>query len=76
MSNEERSIVERVHDLRAGAHRLKTNIKNWDFRFDYKLTRYESEAVLDLIEFFDQMDDISDVVDMIRTYEEVHKYDE
>ena len=75
MSNEERNIVERVHDLRAGAHRLKTNIKNWDFRFDYKLTRYESEAVLDLIEFFDQMDDISDVVDMIRTYEEVHKYD-
>ena len=75
MSNEERSIVERVHDLRAGAHRLKTNIKNWDFRFDYKLTRYESEAVLNLIEFFDQMDDISDVVDMIRTYEEVHKYD-
>ena len=75
MSNEERNIVERVHDLRAGAHRLKTNIKNWDFRFDYKLTRYESEAVLDLIEFFDQMDDISDVVGMIRTYEEVHKYD-
>ena len=76
MSDEERSIVERVHDLRAGSHRLKTNIKNWDFRFDYKLTRYESEAVLDLIEFFDQMDDISDVVDMIRIYEEEHKYDE
>lgn len=76
MSDEKRSIIERVHDLRAGAHRLKTNIKNWDFRFDYKLTRYESEAVLDLIEFFDQMDDISDVVDMIRKYEEVHKDDD
>lgn len=76
MSDEERSIVQRVSELRSRSARLRTNIKNWDFRFDYKLSPVEGETVLDLIEFFDQMDDISDVVDMIRIYEEEHKYDE
>ena len=75
MSDEERDIVQKVSDLRKGSIRLKKNLKDWDFRFDYKLTIYEKDVVLALVEFFDQMDDISDVVDMIRTYEEVHKYD-
>ena len=76
MANQDAKYADQIHELRMGAIRLKKNLKDWDTRFDYKLTRYESEAVLDLIEFFDQMDDISDVVDMIRIYEEEHKYDE
>ena len=75
MSDEERDIVQKVSDLRKDSIRLKNNLKDWDFRFDYKLTVYEKDVVLSLVEFFDQMDDISDVVDMIRIYEEEHKYD-
>lgn len=60
---------EQIHELRMGAIRLKKNLKDWDTRFDYKLTRYEGEVVLGLIDFLDKMDDICDIIDMMKVWD-------
>ena len=60
---------DQINELRMGAIRLKKNLKDWDTRFDYKLTRYEGEVVLGLIDFLDKMDDICDIIDMMKIWD-------
>lgn len=60
---------EQIHELKMGAIRLKKNLKDWDTRFDYKLTRYEGEVVLGLIDFLDKMDDVCDIIDMMKVWD-------
>ena len=60
---------EQIHELRMGAIRLKKNLKDWDTRFDYKLTRYEGEVVMNLIDFLDKMDDICDIIEMMKIWD-------
>ena len=60
---------DQIHELKMGAIRLKKNLKDWDTRFDYKLTRYEGEVVLGLIDFLDKMDDICDIIDMMKIWD-------
>ena len=60
---------DQINELRMGAIRLKKNLKDWDTRFDYKLTRYEGEVVLGLIDFLDKMDDICDIIDMMKVWD-------
>ena len=60
---------DQIHELRMGAIRLKKNLKDWDTRFDYKLTRYEGEVVLGLIDFLDKMDDVCDIIDMMKVWD-------
>ena len=69
MEHLDAKYADQIHELRMGAIRLKTNLKNWDTRFDYKLTRYEGEVVLNLIEFLDKMDDICDIIDMMKVWD-------
>lgn len=60
---------DQIYELRMGAIRLQTNLKNWDTRFDYKLTRYEGEVVRELIDFLDKMDDVCDIIDMMKVWD-------
>ena len=69
MVRQDAEYREQIHELRMGAIRLKKNLKDWDTRFDYKLTRYEGEVVLNLIEFLDKMDDICDIIDMMKIWD-------
>ena len=69
MANQDANYADQIHELRMGAIRLKKNLKDWDTRFDYKLTRYEGEVVLGLIDFLDKMDDICDIIDMMKVWD-------
>jgi len=69
MANQDANYADQIHELRMGAIRLKKNLKDWDTRFDYKLTRYEGEVVLGLIDFLDKMDDICDIIDMMKIWD-------
>ena len=69
MEHHDAKYADQIHELRMGAIRLKTNLKGWDTRFDYKLTRYEGEVVLGLIDFLDKMDDICDLIDMMKVWD-------
>ena len=69
MANQDANYADKIHELRMGAIRLKKNLKDWDTRFDYKLTRYEGEVVLGLIDFLDKMDDICDIIDMMKVWD-------
>lgn len=69
MANQDANYADQIHELRMGAIRLKKNLKDWDTRFDYKLTRYEGEVVLGLIDFLDKMDDVCDIIDMMKVWD-------
>ena len=69
MANQDANYADQIHELRMGAIRLKKNLKDWDTRFDYKLTRYEGEVVLGLIDFLDKMDDICDIIEMMKIWD-------
>lgn len=69
MANQDANYADQIHELRMGAIRLKKNLKDWDTRFDYKLTRYEGEVVLELIEFLNKMDDVCDIIDMMKVWD-------
>ena len=69
MARQDVEIANEMHELKMGAIRLKKNLKDWDTRFDYKLTRYEGEVVLGLIDFLDKMDDICDIIDMMKVWD-------
>ena len=69
MEHLDAKYADQIHELRMGAIRLKKNLKDWDTRFDYKLTRYEGEVVLGLIDFLDKMDDICDIIDMMKVWD-------
>lgn len=69
MEHLDAKYADQIHELRMGAIRLQTNLKNWDTRFDYKLTRYEGEVVLGLIDFLNKMDDICDIIDMMKVWD-------
>ena len=69
MANQDAKYADQIHELRMGAIRLKKNLKDWDTRFDYKLTRYEGEVVLNLIDFLDKMDDVCDIIDMMKVWD-------
>lgn len=69
MEHLDAKYADQIHELRMGAIRLKKNLKDWDTRFDYKLTSYEGEVVLGLIDFLDKMDDICDIIDMMKVWD-------
>lgn len=69
MTKKDFDRIDFVKALRLDAHNLKKNLKDWDTRFDYKLTRYEGEVVLGLIDFLDKMDDICDIIDMMKVWD-------
>lgn len=69
MEHLDAKYADQIHELRMGAIRLQTNLKHWDTRFDYKLTRYEGEVVLGLIDFLDKMDDVCDIIDMMKVWD-------
>ena len=69
MTKKDFDRIDFVKALRLDAHNLKKNLKDWDFRFDYKLTKKESDAVLALVDFFDKVDEIADIIDLLETYD-------
>ena len=69
MANQDANYADQIHELKMGVIRLKKNLKDWDTRFDYKLTRYEGEVVLGLIDFLNKMDDICDIIDMMKVWD-------
>ena len=60
---------DKIHELKIGVIQLKKNLRDWDFRFDYKLTRYEGNIVKWLIEVMDKTEDVMGVTDMLETWE-------
>lgn len=69
MTQKDFERIDFVKGLRLGATNLKKNIKDWNFDFDYKLTKKEAEVVKALIEVFEELDEVADVYDILETYE-------
>ena len=69
MTQKDVERIDFVKALRLDAHNLKKNLKDWDFRFDYRLTEKEARTIRNLVDFFDKCDEIADVIDLLETYD-------